>query len=554
MTSSTLRISRFAPVRGLATTLIVLALATCVFSARRERLIDTWRPLNYTVRIHLNEDLTEITNARAEVSLIILKDNVSEIDFDFGALPITSVTLDNQVVPYERTDARLNVKPIKPLDRNSRVVVVVSYHGKPADGLIMSVDKAGRRSAIGDNWPNRVHHWIPALDHPSAKATVRFIVTAPARTEVIANGRLDVVETVGTTTKTWSFTQSVPIPPYCMIIAVGEFAQVTPPEQDVTPLAYYVPIPEKEIALRGFAPAYPSLKYFTETVADYPYEKLALIVGSTRFGGMENSTAIVFSSTLFDPRPYAPTSRTFQIREGIVSLVAHEIAHQWFGDSVTQSTWSDLWLSEGFATYFAALFLRKTDGEQAFKDYMARAKATYLGNALGTRTPLHDTETEDLMRLLNPNNYQKGAWVLHMLRAELGDTHFFNGIRLYYAQHKNGTASSEDLRRALEKVSGQDLKPFFSSWIYGAGHPRYSLSWHWNNRTRKLRLDLRQIQNQPAFRNDIPITITINRGTHVVTLKPVGKETKQDVRLSAAPTGVQIDPDNLILKEVVEAK
>jgi aminopeptidase N len=554
MTTHTIRIKYTATVRTFAVALIVLTFVTSAICARRERLIETWRPLNYTVSIHLNEELTEITTAKAEVSVLVLKDSVTQIDFDFGALPITSVTLDGEVVPYERTEGRLNVKPIKPLARNQRVVVAVSYHGKPADGLILSVDKAGKRSAIGDNWPNRVHHWIPSLDHPSAKATARFIVTAPARTEVVANGRLDDVETTSATTKTWSFTQSVPIPPYCMIIAVGEFAKVSPPQQDITPLSYYVPVPERDIALRGFAPTYPSLKYFTETVGEYPYQKLAMIVGSTRFGGMENSTAIVFSSTLFDPRPNAPVSRTFQIREGIVSLVAHEVAHQWFGDSVTQSTWSDLWLSEGFATYFAALFIRKTEGEDAFRTYMARARETYLGNANSTRTPLHDTETEDLMRLLNPNNYQKGAWILHMLRMELGDAHFFAGIKAYYEQHKNDIASSEDLRIALEKVSRRDLKPFFSSWVYGSGHPRYSVTWRWNRRTKRVRLVLRQSQDQPAFSNNVPLTITTTRGRQTVTLKPVGKQTIEVVRLKVAPTAVEVDPDNFVLKEVMAEK
>jgi aminopeptidase N len=279
-----------------------------------------------------------------------------------------------------------------------------------------------------------------------------------------------------------------------------------------------------------------------------------MIVGSTRFGGMENSTAIVFSSTLFDPRPDAAVSRTFQIREGIVSLVAHEVAHQWFGDSVTQSTWSDLWLSEGFATYFAALFIRKTDGEDAFRTYMARARETYLGNANSTRTPLHDTETEDLMRLLNPNNYQKGAWILHMLRMELGDGHFFAGIKRYYEQHKNETASSEDLQIALEKASGRELKPFFTSWVYGSGHPQYGVSWRWNRRAKRLRLTLRQTQTQPAFRNNVPVTITTTRGSQTVILKPVAKQTVKEVRLSAAPTRVQLDPDNHILKEVIEQK
>ena len=549
MTSGQLR-NRLARILLLAT--IILALVGVAICARRERLINTWKPIHYNVNIQLNEGLTEVTTAKTEVSLLILKDNVTEIDFDFGTMPITAVTLNGAVVPYERTAGRLNVKPVHALARNSPVVVAISYHGKPADGLILSVDKTGRPSAVGDNWPNRVHHWIPSLDHPSAKATVKFSVTAPTRTNVVANGRLDQILTTSSTTKTWSFTESVPIPPYCMIIAVGEFAQVVPPQQDITPLAYYVPLPEKDIALTGFASAYPSLKYFTQTVGEYPYEKLALIVGSTRFGGMENSTAIVFSSTLLDSRPNAPLSRTFKIREGLVSLVAHEIAHQWFGDSVTQSTWSDLWLSEGFATYFAALFIQHTDGEEAFRNYMANAGRTYLGNTRSVRTPLHDTETEDLMALLNANNYQKGAWILHMLRAELGDKHFFDGVKEYYQKHKNATANSEDLRIALEKSSRKDLKPFFASWVYGAGHPKYSLTWRWDKRTRTARLVLRQTQTQPAFSNTLPVTITTSRGRQVVKLKPVTKETRHDVRLSAVPTAIEIDPENIVLKEVIE--
>jgi aminopeptidase N len=548
----TLRQLREQLAQSLLLAIIVFTVVGVAICARRERLIDTWKPINYNVSIHLNEDLTEVTAAKTEVSLLILKDNVTEIDFDFGTMPITAVTVNGAAVPYERTDGRLNVKPVQTLARNSSVVVAISYHGKPADGLILSVDKAGKRSAVGDNWPNRVHHWIPSLDHPSAKATVKFSVTAPTGTHVVANGRLDQILTTSSTTKTWTFTESVPIPPYCMIMAVGEFAQVVPPQQDITPLAYYVPLTEKDRAMSGFSTAYPSLKYFTQTVGEYPYEKLALIVGSTRFGGMENSTAIVFSSTLLDPRPHAPLSRTFQIREGIVSLVAHEIAHQWFGDSVTQSTWSDLWLSEGFATYFAALFIQQTEGEEAFRNYMANAGRTYLGNTRSVGTPLHDTETEDLMALLNANSYQKGAWILHMLRAELGDKHFFDGVKGYYQKHKNATANSEDLRIALENASRKDLRPFFARWVYGTGHPKYSFTWRWNKRTRTARLILRQTQTQPAFPNTVPVTITTARGRQVVTLKPVTKETRYDVLLSAAPTAMEIDLENNVLKEVLD--
>jgi aminopeptidase N len=339
-----------------------------------------------------------------------------------------------------------------------------------------------------------------------------------------------------------------------MIVAVGEFASLESPTLEVTPLAYYVPTTDKDFAMQGFAPALPSLKFFSQTIAPYPYEKLALIVGATRFGGMENSSAIVFSSTLFDPRPQVQISSVFKIREGLVDVVAHEIAHQWFGDSVTESTWSDLWLSEGFAEYFAGLFIQRYEGEPAFQQYMKEEADRYLSYEKIARTPIHDTETEDLFKLLNANNYQKGAWVLHMLRSELGDEKFFRGVRLYYDAHKNSIADSEDLRAAFEKASGRDLKDFFARWIYGAGHPRYELSWEWKTNTKKVRLVLRQLQTEPAFPNALAVDIITATGKRRVILKPTGKQTIEEVKLSEHPSTVNIDPDNTVLKEAQAMK
>lgn len=534
---------------ALLLTLIFSGLASQAVATRHERLIDSWKPVNYNVSLTLNERLTEITNAKVAITIESLKDRLSQIDLDFGDMPVDSVTVNSQTAPYEQFHGILNIKLSKTMRRGSSLVVVVSYHGKPKDGLVLKADKAGKPSAVGDNWPNRVHHWIPCLDHPAAKATVSFSITAPARDTVVANGKLDRVEANSNTTRTWSYTESVPIPPYCMIIAVGEFARVDPPAQEVTPLAYYVPMSDRNFAMQGFAPANPALKFFNQTIAPYPYEKLAMIIGNTRFGGMENSSAIVFTSTLFDPRPDAPMSSVFKIREGLVDVIAHEIAHQWFGDSVTESTWSDLWLSEGFAEYFAGLFIQRYEGEQAFQQYMKQEAEDYFKFEKKTRTPIHDTETEDLFKLLNANNYQKGAWVLHMLRSELGDEKFFRGIRIYYEAHKNSIADTEDLRAAFEKASGRDLKEFFARWIYGAGHPRYELSWEWKPDTKKLRLVLKQLQPEGTFPNALPVDILTASGKHRVVLKPTGKQTTEEMKLNEAPTAVGIDPENTILKE-----
>lgn len=544
---------RLNPLRIRHYIMVLALLVVCVQfadAARRERLIDTWRPLNYNVSLTFNSQLTEITRARAEITVVVLKDRVSAIDFDFGEMPVDSVTIANQAAPYERKTGQLHVKIPSATPRGSRLVVVVSYHGKPKDGLILTADKSGKPSAVGDNWPNRVHHWIPSLDHPSAKATINFTVTAPVENIVVANGALDRVETALNGTRTWTYKEGVPIPPYCMIVAVGDFAQLKPARPSITTLTYYVPQSDKALAVHGFAAADPSLRFITATVGPYPYEKLALIVGATRFGGMENSSAIVFSSTLFDPRPATePVSATFNIAPRLVRLIAHEIAHQWFGDSVSAATWSDLWLSEGFATYFAALFVQREDGEDAFQKYMKSNAEKYFAYEKTTRTPLHDGETEDLFKLLNPNNYEKGAWVLHMLRSELGDKNFFLGIRDYYAKHRNATATSEDLRSAFERSSGQDLRPFFKSWVYSAGHPEYELKWKWIPADKTVRLVLKQTQEGAAFPNALPVEIVNGIGKRRVVIQSKGKQTIQIIKLDGVPSSITLDPQNTVLKE-----
>ncbi|HEY7784535.1 MAG TPA: M1 family metallopeptidase [Pyrinomonadaceae bacterium] len=541
---------------GKVTLLLVITFSVStlhVLAARVERKVDSWKPTHYNVEITLNEPLSELTTAKAEISVQILKNNVSIIDLDFGEMTVDSVKVEKQPVLFNHTSGRLEVRLARPLERGAQISIEVVYHGKPKDGLVMRNDKDGRPSVVGDNWPDRVHHWIPSLDHPSAKATVNFSITAPKRALVVANGKPGPVETTSETTRTWKFTEAHPIPPYCMIFAAGEFAKI-PGDSTLTSLSYLVPKSDAVSAAKGFAPAAPSLKLFTQTIAPYPYEKLALIVGNTQFGGMENSGAIVFASDILNRSSNSPSSRTFGLSTGLVELVAHEIAHQWFGDSVTESTWADLWLSEGFATYFAGYFVQKTDGEAAFQNYMNSTGQTYLSYARQVRTPLHDTETSNLMRLLNPNNYQKGAWVLHMLRSELGDEAFFKGIRSYYNDYKNSVASSDDLRSALEKSSGQDLKPFFKAWVYGPGHPHYQMNWEWDESKRVVRVTIYQVQTEELFPNTIPLAISVSSGKQLFKIKPSTKQYAQEIPLAEKPSAVDFDPESSILKEVSNPK
>ena len=519
---------------------------------RREHTVDTWKPVHYDVSISFNDQLTEISSAKTEIALQVLKANLAKIDLDFGELPIDSVLVSGQPARFDRAPDLLNVFLPQAAKENDRVNIVVNYHGRPKDGLIFANDRDGNPSVTGDNWPNRVHQWIPCLDHPSAKAPVTFTVSAPQREIVAANGRF-VKVTGNTAISHWRYEESRPIPPYCMVIAVNQGARLDAPGPTVTPLSFYVPQRDRGYAAKGFSAGAPAVALFSETIAPYPYEKLALIIGATRFGGMENSSAIVFTSTLFDLRSNEKMSTRFGIPTRIEEVVAHEIAHQWFGDSVTESTWADLWLSEGFATYFAGLFIEKYEGADPFRDYLRNQASRYFAYEKQRNAPIHDEETQDLMRLLNPNNYEKGAWVLHMLRKRLGDEVFFRGLRAYYLAHREANATTEDLRTALERASGKDLKDFFARWVYGTGHPQYQLQWKSKNAQNAvfLTVTLEQTQAGEPFLDPVPIEFTVNGKKQQQTIYPKTRITTTEIRLDANPTSVQLDPDETLLKEVI---
>ena len=224
-----------------------------------------------------------------------------------------------------------------------------------------------------------------------------------------------------------------------------------------------------------------------------------------------------------------------------------------FDDSGSDWPWADLWLSEGFATYFAGLFRERTEGKESFQAYMDEAAKDYFAYEKVKRTPIHDTETEDLMALLNANNYQKGAWVLHMLRGQLGDHDFFAGLRKYYADHRNGVATTDDLRTALEKVSGKDLGGFFQRWVYGAGHPVYDVTWRWipHGRQGAVVISIDQTQPDVAFPNSLPIEFRMGSEVSRHLIKPAGKFTRVTFALAAKPESIQIDPESWVLKEMI---
>src|SRR5687767_12432515 len=375
--------------------------------------------LQYRLRVALADAGDEIA-AEAEIVFALRAAGTRAVTLDLAGLTVDGVTENGRPAQFSRADGRLRVALGGTYRAGDLLTLAVKYHGAPSDGLYFKRNKFGDRTVFADNWPNRAHHWFPSLDHPYDKAGVEFFVTAPARYDVVANGRL--VETTsrqdGTRLTHWR--TDVPVAVYCMVFGATEFSVIDAGGWQGTRLLHYLYPKDRERGLADHGRALQMLAFYTELVGPYPYEKLALVQSSTRFGGMENA-----SNIFFDEAQYDGSGK-------LEGTVAHEIAHQWFGDSVTEADWHHLWLSEGFATYFGALFFERADGRDKFVRIMLTEKERYVGDAAAVARPIHDPEVRDLFKLLNRNNYQKGAWVLHMLRRVVGDEKFFAGVADYY--------------------------------------------------------------------------------------------------------------------------
>src|SRR6185503_3544297 len=383
---------------------------------------------------------------------------------------------------------------------------------------------------------------------PSDKATVSWTVIAPPERTVVANGSL--VERTplpdGRVRTRWR--ESHPIPVYLMVIAaaplveypLGETACGLASTGRCVPQFVYT-APEQRTILPGpFAAAGEIVRYFASLVGVFPYERLAHLQSSTRFGGMENATAIFYADALF---------RNGRMGEG---LIAHETAHQWFGDAVTEREWPHVWLSEGFATYFAALWTGHARGDSAFRDDMARIRTSILTDEEAVpRRPVIDTAQTELLALLNRNSYEKGGFVLHMLRGQVGDSAFFTALRRYYDRFRDGTALTDDLRRLMEDASGQQLAWFFDQWLRRPGFPEVKVTWSYDSSSHQVALDVSQGDRFGPYR--FPLAVELRDGSGGTRRATVMVPAERSVHLvvpgtqASAPRAVVVDPDVALL-------
>lgn len=507
--------------------------------------------LNYTFAIALS-DATDEIRCQVTVDLRFKEKDVRQLRLDLiqaaaalgnKGMTVTGVVSGGKELAFTHQNDELLISFGTGSEANQRSQVTISYHGIPAQGLHIGENKYGDRSFFSDNWPDRARHWLATVDHPYDKATCEFIVTAPARYQVVSNGLKKEETNLDNGLKRTHWKQSVPIASWLYVLGVAEFAVQYVDEFEGKSIQTWVFKQDRDAGFYDFAvPTRQVLEFYSSYVGPYSYEKLANIQSNSVSGGMEAASAIFYSSDA------VTGDRSLRWR----NVVIHEIAHQWFGNAVTEYDWDDVWLSEGFATYFTLLFIEHAYGRDAFLEGLRSSQKSV--DAFHEKNPdytIVHTNLADMSQVTSSQTYQKGSWVLHMLRGVVGTGVFWEGIRAYYREFKDGNATTADFQRVMEEVSGKDLGVFFRQWLYEPG--ALELEGHWRYDAQAGRVVVELTQAQPGARLfDMPIELEITHRDGSRSLERIRiaeKVNRFEIRVDSEPGHIALDPNLWVLMQ-----
>ena len=515
--------------------------------------------LNYAFALTLSDD-TDVISGEATVDLRFLEAGIERVRLDLiearpdgTGMRVEAVTGAGGALEFEHRDDALHISLGRPAEAGERRQLAITYEGVPATGLIIGPNKHGDRTFFSDNWPNKARNWLPTIDHPYDKATNELIVTAPAHYQVISNGLLieetDLLD--GTRRTHWK--QSVPIATWLYALGVARFAVQTVDYYNGVPIQTWVYAQDRDAGFYDFAvPTKQAMEFYGDMVGPYSYEKLANVQSNSVGGGMEAATAIF----------YGDASVTGERSVRWRNVIIHEVAHQWFGNAVTEYDWDDVWLSEGFATYF---FIEHQYGRDEFVE---RLKASRLGiGAFMAVNPdyriVHDNLSDMSRVTTGPGTYQKGSWVLHMLRGVVGEDAFWAGIQDYYREFRDRNATTADFRRAMEEASGLDLSVFFEQWLYRGGWMDVAGGWSYDAEAGMVHVEINQVQDeQYTFRMPVQIGLDIpsegarGRDVHgsvdalrIEVVEVDERRNRFSIPVEARPRDVVLDPNTWLLMD-----
>ena len=406
--------------------------------------------LDLTVHDVLKGELEGTTTIQATAT-----QDLSSFNLDFIRFDIETILVNGQPAEFRQTQHELTVTPSEPLVESESFTVEVQYQGSPevvrGAGLQVGWFTFDGGSFVFSE-PNGAATFFPVNDHPSDKASYTFRVTVPEPYEVAANGVLTETIDQGEST-TFVFEARDLMASYLATVSIDEFDIETSQSPNGVPIRNYYPTGSPDNVRDPFERQGEMLDYFSEIFGMYPFEVYGAIVVDTNIGAaLETQTLSTFGKEIADPS-------NAERAEGVV---AHELAHQWFGNSVSLEDWRDIWLNEGFATYADGLWTEHTRGREALDDWIREVYAAVSDN----REQMSPPGEPSANSLFNPGVYYWGALSLHALRLEVGDEVFFNILKTYHERFTGGNARTADFIAVAEEVSGQELSAFFDSWLY----------------------------------------------------------------------------------------
>ena len=509
---------------------------------------------------HLALDITPDFPRRRFVGSVVLQfqpnvEPLPELTLDAVDLAIRSVSSSEEIRSWTTTTNQVIIDFVQPIPLGKSASVTITYDAEPTKGIYFRTQEmgypAGDTHLFSNGEPIEARHWYPCLDAPNAKYTTEVTCHVPAGMTAESNGRL--VSTnrdaaTGLTAFHWS--QDKPHANYLISLSAGYFTRMEDHYKNV-PLAYLTPPSESREAPAFFRHTKDIMGFFeTETGIPYPWDKYDQIcLQDFIWGGMENTSATLLTDgELF-------SAATENIIDGD-SLVAHEMAHQWFGDLVTCKDWSDIWLNEGFATYYALLYEEHQNGHDAMLYGLYENAAGLISMSPDTVPIVRHTygDPDEEFGQYGYLPYPKGGWVLHMLRSQLGKELYQRCIKTYVERHKFGNVVTEDLRRVIEELSGRSFDQFFDQWLYHAHNPELGASYEWNEQTRMAKITLRQNQkiDEQILLFNFPLTIRFKGkfGTVDRTIQVREKYSEFSFALPSVPEIVRLDPDYTLLAKI----
>ncbi|HEV2037667.1 MAG TPA: M1 family metallopeptidase, partial [Candidatus Eremiobacteraceae bacterium] len=476
------------------------------------------------------------------------------LEMDADHLHIKAVrNASGKRLPFETPGGQLTIDLGHTLQPGKSSTVIVDYEARqPTQGIyFVSPDKAYPRKPVQvwtQGQDQDAHYWFPCIDYPNAKATTEVTATVPANFFVLSNGTLvGVTASRSAKTKTYHWKMDTPHVTYLVTCVAGEFSGHTDMLQEV-PISYYV-VPGRETdGERSFGKTPKMVKFFSDRIGvPYPYAKYAQIaVADFIFGGMENTTATTQTdTTLHDARAHLDFSSD--------PLVAHELAHQWFGDLLTCKDWSHAWLNEGFATYFEALFREFDQGADEFDHYRLHLAARYFEeDSKEYRRPIVTNVYSEPIDLFDRHLYEKGAAVLHTIRRMLGDELWWRSINRYVDDHRLQNVETIDFIRSIEAVTGRNMLPFFDQWVFKGGHPAFRVNYSWDEATKSALVRVEQTQDTSdgtaVFTLPMTIAFVTGKTERRFTVNIEQKEQILSFALERRPEIFYFDPDGDLLK------